>query len=186
LSYLDEYLKRNKEFAVQQRAAGELMPSLKAAMPNLRGIVITCADPRVDPEKILGINLGEVVVLRNIGGRVTPNLLEELGLLAQIGVLTNTVPGGGGEFHLIVMHHTNCGITILAGEKEKLAHYFQIAVGELEKKSVSDPHAAVKTDVATLKAIPMLPAQWLISGVVYDVATGLVEVVVPAAPIRSA
>src|ERR1700760_1966025 len=72
MSYLDEYLKRNKDFAAQQSAAGGLMPSLKAAMPNLRGIVITCADPRLDPEKILGIQLGEVVVLRNIGGRVTP------------------------------------------------------------------------------------------------------------------
>ena len=185
MSHLDELLKRNKEFAAQQSAAGTLMPSLKAAMPNLRGIVITCADPRVDPEKILGIKLGEVVVLRNIGGRVTPALLEELGLLGQIGALTNTVPGGGGEFHLIVLQHTNCGMTILAPEKEKLAHYFQIGVSDLEKKSVSDPHAGVKADVAILKSISVLPAQWLISGLVYDVATGLVEVVVPAAAIHS-
>jgi hypothetical protein len=39
---------------------------------------------------------------------------------------------------------------------------------------------------AALRAIPALPDQWLISGLVYDVATGLVEVVVPAAPIRTA
>jgi carbonic anhydrase len=31
-----------------------------------------------------------------------------------------------------------------------------------------------------------LPAAWILSGLVYDVATGIVEVVVPAAPIRSA
>ncbi len=186
MSHLDELLQRNKEFAAEQSAAGTLMPSLRAAMPNVRGIVIGCADMRVDPAYILNLKPGEVVVLRNIGGRVTPALLEELGLLGQIGALTNTVPGGGGEFHLIVMQHTNCGMTVLASEKEKLAHYFQIGVGELDKKSVSDPRAAVKTDVATLKAIPVLPAQWLISGLVYDVATGLVEVVVPAAPIRSA
>jgi hypothetical protein len=30
-----------------------------------------------------------------------------------------------------------------------------------------------------LKTIPALPGQWLVSGLVYDVATGLVEVVVP-------
>jgi hypothetical protein len=29
---------------------------------------------------------------------------------------------------------------------------------------------------------PALPGNWLISGLVYDVATGLVEIVVPAAP----
>jgi carbonic anhydrase len=31
-----------------------------------------------------------------------------------------------------------------------------------------------------------LPGSWLISGLVYDVATGLVEIVVPPAPIRTA
>jgi carbonic anhydrase len=31
-----------------------------------------------------------------------------------------------------------------------------------------------------------LPGAWLISGLVYDVATGLVEIVVPPAPIRTA
>jgi len=36
-----------------------------------------------------------------------------------------------------------------------------------------------------LRAIPALPSEWLVSGLVYDVATGLVEVVVPAAPIRA-
>jgi carbonic anhydrase len=41
-------------------------------------------------------------------------------------------------------------------------------------------------DVAALRAIPVLPGEWLLSGLVYDVATGLVEVVVPPAPIRSA
>ena len=40
--------------------------------------------------------------------------------------------------------------------------------------------------VAALRAIPALPGEWLISGLVYDVATGLVEVVVPATPIRTA
>jgi carbonic anhydrase len=43
----------------------------------------------------------------------------------------------------------------------------------------------VAVDVAALRTIPALPDEWLISGLVYDVSTGLVEVVVPAAPIRT-
>jgi len=66
-----------------------------------------------------------------------------------------------------------------------LAHYFQIQEAELNTKAVSDPRAAVAADVASLRAIPALPSEWLISGLVYDVATGLVEVVVPAARIRA-
>jgi carbonic anhydrase len=67
-----------------------------------------------------------------------------------------------------------------------LAHYFQIQEAELKTKAVSDPRAAVAADVASLRAIPALPSDWLISGLVYDVATGLVEVVAPAAQIRAA
>jgi carbonic anhydrase len=140
---------------------------------------------RVDPAHILGIKPGEAVVIRNIGGRITPGLLEQLGLLGRIGEVAQAIPGGGGEFHIVVVQHTDCGMTRLTADTDKLAHYFQIQEGEVKTKSVNDPRAAVAVDVAVLRAIPALPAEWLISGLVYDVATGLVDVVVPPAPIRS-
>jgi carbonic anhydrase len=186
MSQLDSMLQRNLEFAARESAAGGLMPSLAGALPNVKAIVITCADPRVDPAYLLGVKPGEAVVIRNIGGRVTPDVLEQLGLLGQIGAATKQIPGGGGEFHLVVMHHTDCGMTRLAGDVAALAHYFQIEVGAVAAKAAGDPRAAVAVDVAALRAVPALPGQWLISGLVYDVATGLVEVVVPAAPIRKA
>jgi carbonic anhydrase len=179
-------LQRNKDFAAQQSAAGTLMPSLPRALPNVKAIIIGCADMRVDPADILGIKPGEAVVIRNIGGRITPGLLEELGLLGRIGEVAGQVPGGGGEFHIIVLQHTDCGITRLVGDPALLAHYFQIQEGELKQRAVSDPRAAVAADVAALRAIPALPHEWLISGLVYDVATGLVEIVAPPALIRAA
>ena len=100
---LDHLLQRNKEFAARQSAAGTLMPSLPRALPNVKAIVIGCADMRVDPADILGIKPGEAVVMRNIGGRITPGLLEELGLLGRIGEVAGEIPGGGGEFHIIVL-----------------------------------------------------------------------------------
>jgi carbonic anhydrase len=186
LNNLDHMLQRNKEFAARQSAEGTLMPSLPRALPNVKAIVIGCADMRVDPADILGIKPGEAVVMRNIGGRITPGLLEELGLLGRIGEVAGEIPGGGGEFHLIVLHHTDCGSTRLVGDPAMLAHYFQIPEKEVAAKSVADPRKAVAVDVAALRAIPALPASWLISGLVYDVATGLVEIVVPPAPIRTA
>ena len=77
--------------------------------------------------------------MRNIGDRITPGLLEQLGLLGRIGEVAGEIPGGGGEFHLIVLQHTDCGITRLAGDPSLLAHYFQIGEGKLKTKSVSDP-----------------------------------------------
>jgi carbonic anhydrase len=66
-----------------------------------------------------------------------------------------------------------------------LTRHFQIQEGELKTKAVTDPRAAVAVDVATmLRAIPVLPGEWLVSGLVYDVATGLVKIVVPSARIR--
>jgi carbonic anhydrase len=179
MNSLDSMLQRNKDFAAQQSAAGTLMPSLPRALPNVKAIIIGCADMRVDPGYVLGLKPGEAVVIRNIGGRITPGLVEQLGLLGRIGEVAGETPGGGGEFHLIVLHHTDCGITRLARDPAMLAHYFQIQEGELKRKAVTDPRAAVAVDVAALRAIPALPVDWLISGLVYDVATGLVEIVVP-------
>jgi carbonic anhydrase len=186
MNYLDSMLQRNKEFAVQQSASGALMPSLPRALPNVRAIIIGCADMRVDPAHVLGIKPGEAVVIRNIGGRVTPGLLEQLGLLGRIGEVAAAIPGGGGEFHITILQHTDCGMTRLGGDPDKLAHYFQVQEGDLLSKAVLDPRAAVAADVAALRAIPALPAKWLISGLVYDVSTGRIEVVVPPALLRGA
>jgi carbonic anhydrase len=186
MNSLNSFLQRNKDFATQQSAAGTLMPSLPRALPNVKAIVIGCADMRVDPAYVLGIKPGEAVVIRNIGGRITPGLLEQLGLLGRIGQVAGEIPGGGGEFHVIVLQHTDCGITRLAGDPAMLARYFQIQEGEVKKKTVTDPRAAVTADVALLRAIPAVPSAWLISGLVYDVATGLVEIVEPPALIRAA
>ena len=186
MNTLDSMMERNKDFAAQQSASGSLMPSLPRSMPNVKALIVGCADMRVDPVHVLGIKPGEAVVLRNIGGRFTPGLLEQLGLLGRIGQVAGEAPGGGGEFHPIVLHHTDCGITRLVGDPALLAHFFQIKEEDLKAKSVSDPRTAVAVDVAALKAIPALPGSWLISGLVYDVATGLVEIVVPPAPIRTA
>src|SRR5271169_549047 len=186
MNNLDSMLERNKDFAAQQSAAGTLMPSLPQALPNVKAVIIGCADMRVDPVHVLGIKPGEAVVIRNIGGRITPGLLEELGMLGRIGQVAGALPGGGGEFHLIVLQHTNCGITYLSGETGMLTRYFQIPEEELKKKATTDPRAAVAADVALLRTIPALPTEWQISGLVYDVSTGLAEVVVPPARIRSA
>jgi carbonic anhydrase len=186
MSELDSMLERNKDFAVRQSAAGTLMPSLPQALLNVRAVIIGCADMRVDPAHVLGIKPGEAVVLRNIGGRITPGVLEQLGLLGRIGEVAGKVPGGGGEFHIVVLHHTDCGITRLPGDPAMLTRYFQIQEGDLKKKEITHPRAAVAVDVALLRAIPALPGDWFVSGLVYDVATGLVEVAVPPAPIRTA
>ncbi len=178
MTTLDTLIERNQDFASHHFTKD--LPLL----PTLRAMIIGCVDPRVDPALLLGLKLGEAVVIRNVGGRITPATLQTIRMLNRIAQV-----GGGnptGEFHLIVLQHTQCGITRLEGDPDMLASYFGIGQEGLTVKAVTDPHAAVAVDVAALKAIPALPANWLVSGLVYDVATGLVEVVVPPAPLRHA
>jgi carbonic anhydrase len=186
MSTLDTMLARNQDFAAKATSAGTLPPSLPEALPNVKALIITCADMRVDPAHLLGVELGEAVVLRNIGGRTTPGLVEQIGLLGRIGQVAGAMPGGGGEFHIVILQHTDCGITRLAGDHALLAHYFQIEESDVASKTVLDPRKSVAADVAYLRAIDALPSSWMISGLVYDVATGLADVVVPASPLRNA
>src|SRR5262245_5431035 len=167
MNNLDAMLKRNKDFAARESAAGALMPSLPRALPNVKAIIIGCADMRVDPAHVLGIKPGEAMVMRNIGGRITPSLLEQLGLLGRIGEIAGEVAGGGGEFHIVVLQHTDCGITRLAGDRTMLTRYFQVQDDELKTKAISDPRAAVAVDVAIVRAVPALPGEWFISGLIY-------------------
>jgi carbonic anhydrase len=188
MNHLDRLLGRSKGFAAQQSSGGKLMPSLPGALPNVKAIIIGCADMRVDPALIFGLQPGEAVIMRNIGGRVTPGLLEQLGMLGRIGEVAGAIPGGGGEFHLIVLQHTDCGITRLANDAAMLKRYFEVSGADVDTalaaKAVMDPRAAVAADVAILRGVSALPDGWLLSGLVYDVATARVEVVVPPAAVR--
>jgi carbonic anhydrase len=60
-----------------------------------------------------------------------------------------------------------------------LAEIFEIPVNDLDTKAVSDPYAAVRLDVDIARSA--LPAGLLVSGLVYDTDTGLVDVVVSPA-----
>jgi carbonic anhydrase len=178
MSTLETLAERNRDFAEQRFTSG--LP----LMPTLRTMVISCVDPRVDPAHVLGLKPGEALVLRNIGGRITPSTLQAMGMLQTIAQVERINPSG--PFNLIILHHTDCGITRLAGKTEMLAGYFGIEPAAVDSKAISDPHAAVAIDVATLKALSVLPKGWLISGLVYDVATGTVEVVVSSEAVEAA
>lgn len=151
--------------------------------PDLRALVLTCADHRVDPAHVLGLDLGEAVVLRNPGGRVTPAFMQNLVVLAVVAAVEGMDPG----FELILMQHTDCGITRLDSPdySAMVASYFGLEDAALPTMHLSDPHKAVRAGLETLRANSLMPSTLIVSGIVYDVATGSVEPVFPAAPLRS-
>jgi carbonic anhydrase len=173
MSVLKALLTRNLGFSVERFAALPLTPSL-------RTLIVSCADPRVDPAHILGLEPGEAVVIRNVGGRITPATLQTLAMLQTIAKAEGAP--ADGSMQLIVLHHTDCGITRLEATPDLLAAYFGVGLAELSNRAVHDPRAAVAVDVALLRANPRLPRSWAIAGLVYNVGTGRVEMVVPPEP----
>lgn len=146
-------------------------------MPALRTLIIGCADPRVDPVFVLELKPGDAAVLRNVGGRITPGAEQELALLQEVARAHGARPGT--RFDLIVLHHTDCGIPALEHRPEQLARHLGVGETDLPGKAVGDPRSAVAVDVALLRSDPCLPPDWVVSGLVYDVCTDHVEVVVP-------
>jgi carbonic anhydrase len=167
---LEQLAQGNAGFSTHRFASGlRIIPSLKV-------FIIGCVDPRVDPAQVLGLELGEAAMIRNIGGRVTASVLDELVLLRKL------TQAAGGDFdqgwNFVVLQHTDCGILRMQGEHERLANFFGIDQGSLDAKSVSDPYAAVHIDVNVLRGAAGLPGGLLCAGMVYDVRTGLVEIVI--------
>ena len=161
-----ELVRRNAAFAATGAFAGLPFPTGDTLQ------VLGRVDSRVDPNDVLGLELGEGVVRRNIGGRLTLAALSSWVLLGRLG--QGQPPRSG---HLVILHHTDCGITRLADYPEQLAAFFEIPAGELDSKAVADPYTAVRVDTAIARHT--LPPSRLVSGLVYDVHTGLIEIVDP-------
>jgi carbonic anhydrase len=166
-------LARNRIFAAEGGQEGAVV------FPRLRLFVITCMDPRVDPAHFLGLTLGDALVLRNMGGRVTPEVINDV---AFIGQMTETVIPDGPLFEVAVIHHTQCGSGALADGTFRRRYAERIGAPEapLREHAVLDPTATVTRDVERLRSASAISERVSVSGHVYDVVTGLVETVWPA------
>jgi carbonic anhydrase len=170
----DSTLERNRAFASAGGHEGAVV------FPNLRLFVITCLDPRVDPAHFLGLRLGDALVARNVGGRVTPEVINDVAFIAQLA--EGALPEGP-LFEVAVIHHTQCGTGALADEGFRRRYAERIGAEEsaLRDHAVLDPAATVTGDVDLLRSAPAISPRVAVSGHAYDVTTGLVQTVVAAA-----
>ena len=173
MANIDPALERNRAFAAAGGHEGAVV------FPNLRLFVITCIDPRVDPAHFLGLGLGDALVVRNVGGRVTREVINDVAFIGQIA--ENALPDGP-LFEVAVIHHTQCGAGALADDTFRRTYADRIGVAEstLREHAVLDPATTVARDVERLRSAPAISPRVTVSGHVYDVLTGLVETVVPA------
>ena len=110
MSNFDELLRNNASFA--RTGAKDRVPEIPF-IPNKQVYILTCIDPRVDPAQVFGLELGDAIVARTVGGRVTPAVIQDL---AWISYLHETKTPDADWFELAVMHHTDCGSGFFADD----------------------------------------------------------------------
>lgn len=126
--------------------------------------VVTCMDARLDVFAMLGLDEGDVHVIRNAGARVTDDVLRSL--IASTEAL--------GVTRVVVIEHTDCGMAAATDDelKELVKERRGIDEVPIEFHTIDDAEQAVHDDVALLRSSPYLSDDLDIGGFVYDVQTG--------------
>jgi len=133
--------------------------------PAKKVAVLTCMDARLDPVRVLGLEVGDAHVIRNAGGVATEDAIRSLLLSQRLQ----------GTEEIILIHHTDCGMETFRDDELKdqiladtgLRPSFAL---EAFPKAEDD----VRQTAARIKASPFLPHK-AIRGFVYDVGSGRLD-----------
>lgn len=162
MSAIDELLAHNRAY-VKTHGHRE-MPTV----PRLRLAVLTCMDSRLDLFGALGLDLGEVHLVRNAGGIASDDAVRSL-LLSQRLLATRAV---------MVIHHTRCGLESF--DEEALQDEIASALGArppFRLGAYADVDEDVRSTVATLRSSPFID-DTEIRGFIFDVDDGELREVV--------
>lgn len=143
----------------------ETFPGTGLTGRALKGLaLVTCMDSRIEPLQLLGMEQGDVKILRNAGARVTDDVLRTLVLATYLLGVTR----------VLVMPHTDCKMASATEEDlhQRILDDFGVETRSVEFRTVDDQEAALEYDVTRIRAYPLLPKDLVVAGAVYDVRTG--------------
>ncbi len=156
MTQIGRLLAANKAYAAARANVANGRPGQHLA-------VVTCMDARIDVFAVLGLHLGEAVILRNAGGRITDDVLRSLALATHVLGVDNVV----------VMQHTKCGLAGVTDEKLRA-----LTGADLGFFPIDDHAAALREDIDILATTSYLEPLTAIAGLVYDVESGEVGEIV--------
>lgn len=129
--------------------------------------VVTCMDSRIPPLEMLGLKPGDAKVLRSAGGRVTE--LTMTGLVLGVQLL--------GVRRIMVIPHTRCAMAAMT--EDELRAKVEAAAGKpagyLPLNVVPDQLEGLRRDVAAVREHPLIGADILVGGFMYDVDSGRLQ-----------
>ena len=154
----DDLLRRNRDYRFSFTHRG-LPGAARAGVA-----VVTCMDSRIEPLKMVGLQVGDAKVIRTPGGRLTPDAL--VGCVLGVHLL--------GVKRILVVSHTRCAMA--SGTDADLVARVRAETGEdlsdLHIGASPDQSARLSEDVARLRDYPHLAGRALVGGFSYDVDTG--------------
>jgi len=144
--------------------------------PSLSTLILACVDARVSPEHVAGVELGEALILRNVGARVTDTVGLEVAIL---WTLMSMATGAAPNMELVIIQHTQCGMARFAVPEvaDKVTERFG-SPDVVATYGIADVDQTVTADIERLRSNATVPRELKVSGHVYDVATGRLRVVV--------
>lgn len=136
-----------------------------------RGVaIVTCMDSRIDPLGMLGLVAGDAKILRDLGGRVTDEVLA--GLVLGTNLL--------GVDRILLIAHTRCAAASNTEIelRQRVSDTSGVDASWMSFHSVADQADALHEDVHRVRSHPLIPDAVLVGGFMYDVDTGLLHQVV--------
>ncbi|MBT8352182.1 MAG: hypothetical protein KJO26_13250 [Deltaproteobacteria bacterium] len=186
MNWLEEILEANGRF--KEKVDIGVLPTERQPCPYA---VVTCMDPRVNLESAgirsfqpNGESKSKVRVIRTIGG-----MGENRSLVVGIHL--------AGFREIAVIMHTDCGCSLAYHKVDKIIENMEVSLGEKKLAEVKkiigepfrdqllewlhafqDPREAVKKEIQDVKESPFVPETLVLHGLVYDLPSGSIEVVV--------
>jgi carbonic anhydrase len=131
--------------------------------PGRKAAVVACMDARLNVYGALGLQEGDVHVIRNAGGAVTDDTIRSLAISQRLL----------GTEEIILIHHTDCGMLTFNDDEFKRAIEGETGIRpEWAAEAFSDLDADVRQSIARIKASPFIPRRDAVRGFVYEVETG--------------
>lgn len=161
---IDELLDNNAKYVATFRQ-GSL-----SSRPTKKVAVVACMDARLDPARVLGLEIGDAHVIRNAGGLITDDAIRSLVISQRLL----------GSEEIMLIHHTDCGMEAL--DEAALAEEIAREAGTTPSFSLGSFSSAeedLKESVARIVESPFIPIK-RVRAYLYEVESGrLREVPVP-------
>jgi carbonic anhydrase len=166
-----ELLSRNREYSkthIPIPTGKEQLDALQGPRPPI-AVVISCLDSRIIPDQFFQLKPTEVTVIRNVGGRVNDSVILQIAALGTLRPLGD----------ILIVHHIDCGTTKFTEEqvKKNLTEKFgkDERIDEMVFGAIADLPQSLRDDVEIMKNSTLIESGTLITGLLYDIKTGLVE-----------